>query len=70
MSFSFFSAALWSVLLILFQYFTSQLIKDIPYQTTLYATQKDIADSFSTDKNDILNFMANLLYMGIVVSLP
>lgn len=49
-----------------FRFFGPDLVKHIIYQTNLYATQKDISTSFTTDDSEILNFVAILLYMGIV----
>ena len=49
-----------------FRYFSPELVKHITYQTNLYATQKDVSTSFSTDDNEIMNFVAILLYLGIV----
>lgn len=48
------------------KFFTHQLIKHITYQTNLYATQKDVATTFSTTDDEILTFIAILLYMGVV----
>ncbi|XP_036008037.1 piggyBac transposable element-derived protein 3 [Fundulus heteroclitus] len=53
-----------------FQYFTryfdDQIIRHITYQTNLYAAQKDINTTFTTNENEILTFVAILIYMGIV----
>lgn len=48
------------------KFFTPQLIKHITYQTNLYATQKDIATTFTTTDDEIHTFIAILLYMGVV----
>ncbi|KAK3885607.1 hypothetical protein Pcinc_010198 [Petrolisthes cinctipes] len=48
------------------RFFTLQLIKHITYQTNLYATQKDVGTTFSTTEHEISNFVAILLYMGVV----
>ncbi len=47
------------------RFISPELIKHIAYQTNLYATQTDVATTFSTDENEILIFVAILLYMGI-----
>uniref|UniRef100_A0A3P9JJR6 PiggyBac transposable element-derived protein domain-containing protein n=1 Tax=Oryzias latipes TaxID=8090 RepID=A0A3P9JJR6_ORYLA len=53
-----------------FQYFTryfdDQIIRHITYQTNLYAAQKDINTTFTTNENEILTFVTILIYMGIV----
>ncbi|XP_072248003.1 piggyBac transposable element-derived protein 2-like [Leuresthes tenuis] len=53
-----------------FQYFTryfdAQVIGHITYQTNLYAAQKDINTTFTTDENEIMAFLAILIYMGVV----
>ena len=49
-----------------YRFFSPQLIKHITYQTNLYATQKDVATTFSTTDDEILTFISILLYMGIV----
>lgn len=49
-----------------FTFFTIQMVEHITYQTNLYATQKDVNTNFSTNKDEILNFVAILLYMGVV----
>lgn len=46
-------------------YFIPDLIKHITYQTNLSATQNDTATTFKTDENEILFFVAILLYMGV-----
>ena len=48
------------------KFFTPDLIQHITYHTNLYAAQKDISTSFTTDTTEILNFIAILLYMGVV----
>ncbi|XP_070814262.1 piggyBac transposable element-derived protein 3-like [Chaetodon trifascialis] len=44
------------------RYFSPQVIRHITYQTNLYATQKDV----TTTEDEMLNFVAILIYMGIV----
>lgn len=36
------------------------------YQTNLYATQKEINTTFSTNDKEIMTFLAILIYMGVV----
>ncbi|GAA6232932.1 piggyBac transposable element-derived protein 2-like [Lates japonicus] len=48
------------------RYFDAQIISHITYQTNLYATQKDINTTFSTNENEIMTFLAILIYMGVV----
>ncbi|KAG0730052.1 PiggyBac transposable element-derived protein 2 [Chionoecetes opilio] len=47
------------------RYFSSEYIKHIVYQTNLYATQKDVNTSFTTKEDEIMKFVALLIYMGI-----
>ncbi|KAL1250766.1 hypothetical protein QQF64_018562 [Cirrhinus molitorella] len=47
------------------KYFSPQVIKHITYQTNLNATQKDINTTFTTTEEEMRNFVAILLYMGI-----
>ncbi|KAL1250768.1 hypothetical protein QQF64_018564 [Cirrhinus molitorella] len=47
------------------RYFSPQVIKHITYQTNLNATQKDINTTFTTTEEEMRNFVAILLYMGI-----
>lgn len=47
------------------RYFGPQVIEHITYQTNLYATQKDVNTTFTTTKDEMMNFVAILLYMGI-----
>uniref|UniRef100_A0A4W6C6T3 PiggyBac transposable element-derived protein domain-containing protein n=1 Tax=Lates calcarifer TaxID=8187 RepID=A0A4W6C6T3_LATCA len=46
------------------RYFDAQIISHITYQTNLYAAQKDINTTFSTNENEIMTFLAIL--MGVV----
>ncbi|KAK5909525.1 hypothetical protein CesoFtcFv8_003448 [Champsocephalus esox] len=52
-----------------FQYFTRyfgpEIVTHITYQTNLYATQKDINTTFTTNENEIMTFLSILMYMGI-----
>ncbi|XP_058627599.1 piggyBac transposable element-derived protein 3-like [Onychostoma macrolepis] len=47
------------------KYFSPRVIKHIAYQTNLYATQKDVNTTFTTTEDEVRNFVAILLYMGI-----
>lgn len=47
------------------RYFSPQLIREITYQTNLYATQKDVNTSFTTCDDEVMNFIAILIFMGI-----
>ncbi|XP_051957445.1 piggyBac transposable element-derived protein 3-like [Xyrauchen texanus] len=47
------------------RYFSPQIIKHITYQTNLYATQKNINTTFTTTEDEMMNFVAILMYMGI-----
>lgn len=53
-----------------FQYFTKyfnvQVIRHITYQTNLYAAQKGINTTFTTNEKEIMIFLAILIYMGLV----
>ena len=46
------------------RFFSPQLIQHITDQTNLYATQKDISNSFCTTDEEIMHFLAILIYMG------
>ena len=48
-----------------FLFFGNNVISHIAYQTKLYATQKDVNTTFSTNERENLNFLAILLYMGL-----
>lgn len=48
------------------RYFDAQIISHIAYQTNLYAAQKDIKTTFSTNENEIMTFLAILIYLGVV----
>ncbi|KAG7511951.1 hypothetical protein JOB18_015125 [Solea senegalensis] len=47
------------------RYFDAQMISHITYQN-LYAAQKDINTTLSTKENEIMTFLAILIYMGVV----
>lgn len=47
------------------RYFSLQRIQHIVYQTNLYASQKDINTTFTTNVDEMMNFVAVLVYMGI-----
>ncbi|XP_062372032.1 piggyBac transposable element-derived protein 3-like [Sardina pilchardus] len=47
------------------RYFSDEVISHITYQTNLYATQMDINTTFATTEDEIMNFVAILMYMGI-----
>lgn len=49
------------------KYFSPHVINHITYQTNLYATQNDVNTTFVTTENEIMNFVAVLIYMGINV---
>ncbi|XP_043232535.1 piggyBac transposable element-derived protein 3-like [Amphibalanus amphitrite] len=49
-----------------FTFFSEQMVRHIAYQTNLYATQKDVNTTFSTTDDEIVNFVAVLLYMGVM----
>ena len=49
-----------------YKFFSPQLIKHITYQTNLYAVQRDVSTTFSTTEEEIMKFVAILLYMGIM----
>lgn len=49
-----------------FNFFSAQLMKHITYQMNLYATQRDVNTTFQTTEDEIVNFVAVLLYMGVV----
>lgn len=46
-------------------FFTPALINHIAHRTNLYATQRDVATTSTTDENGILSLVAILLYMGV-----
>lgn len=46
-------------------YFDTQIISHITYQTNLYAAQKDINTTLSTNANEIMTSLAILIYMGV-----
>ena len=46
--------------------FTVDLLEDIVYQTNLYARQRDVNTTFTTDKHEIMIFIGIVLYMGVV----
>ena len=41
------------------------LLEEIIYQTNLYAHQKNVNTTFSTDKNELMTFIGIVLFMGI-----
>lgn len=45
--------------------FPLEVIDHIVYQTNLYVKQKDINTSFATNRDEIMNFIGLLLYMGV-----
>lgn len=47
------------------RYFSPQVIKHITYQTNLYATQKNVNTTFTTTEDEMVKFVAILMYMGI-----
>ena len=47
-------------------FFTDELLENIAYQTNLYATQKTVNTTFKTTPDEIMNYIAVLLYMGVV----
>ncbi|XP_030260438.1 piggyBac transposable element-derived protein 3-like isoform X1 [Sparus aurata] len=47
------------------RYFSPELIELITCQTNLYASQKDIDTTFTTSLDEMMNFVAILVYMGI-----
>ncbi|KAI3366108.1 hypothetical protein L3Q82_009927 [Scortum barcoo] len=47
------------------RYFSPQVFAHIAYQTNLYATQKDINTTFTTTEEEIMDFVAIMMYMGI-----
>lgn len=48
------------------RYFHAQVIRHITYQTNLYAAQKNINTTFTTNEDEIMTFLAILIYMGVV----
>ncbi|KAJ8372580.1 hypothetical protein AAFF_G00281240 [Aldrovandia affinis] len=47
------------------RYFSPQVIEHITYQTNLYATQMDVNTTFTTTEDEVMTFVAILIYMGI-----
>ena len=47
-------------------FFTDELLESISYQTNLYATQQSVNTTFKTSPEEIMNYIAVLLYMGVV----
>ncbi|KAJ8372398.1 hypothetical protein AAFF_G00289730 [Aldrovandia affinis] len=47
------------------RYFSPQVIEHIMYQTNLYATQMDVNTTFNTTEDEVMTFVAILIYMGI-----
>ncbi|XP_061587448.1 uncharacterized protein LOC133452244 [Cololabis saira] len=47
------------------RYFSPQVIEHITYQTNLYATQMDVNTTFTTTEDEVMKFVAILIYMGI-----
>ena len=47
-------------------FFTDELLENISYQTNLYATQQSVNTTFKTTPDEIMNYVAVLLYMGVV----
>ncbi|KAK3875509.1 hypothetical protein Pcinc_019628 [Petrolisthes cinctipes] len=45
--------------------FSMELVDHIVYQTNLYAYQKDVTTTFNTNKQEIMEFIGILIYMGI-----
>ena len=48
------------------RFFTDEMLEHIAYQTNLYATQQCVTTTFKTTPEEIMNFIAILLYMGVV----
>nr|XP_053634651.1 uncharacterized protein LOC128690109 [Cherax quadricarinatus] len=46
-------------------FFTSDMVDNIAYQTNLYTKQKSIINNFATDSEEIMRFIGVLLLMGI-----
>lgn len=53
-----------------FEYFqdmlTMPLLKEIVFQTNLYAKQKDVTTTFETDVHELMVFIGIVIYMGVV----
>ena len=49
--------------------FSNELVDHIVYETNLYAKQLDVNTSFNTNRQEIMNLVGMILYMG-VVNLP
>ncbi|XP_068424540.1 piggyBac transposable element-derived protein 1-like isoform X2 [Clinocottus analis] len=49
------------------RYFNDKIISHITHQTNLYAAQKDINTTFHTNEEEIMTFVAILIYMGVVL---
>lgn len=47
------------------RYFSPDLVSHITYQTNLYASQMNINTTFATTEDEIMKFVAVLIYMGI-----
>ncbi|XP_030018215.1 piggyBac transposable element-derived protein 3-like isoform X4 [Sphaeramia orbicularis] len=47
------------------RYFSPQVISHITYQTNLYASQRDVNTTFTTTEEEMMHFVAILIYMGI-----
>lgn len=47
------------------QYFSPEIIKHITYKTNLPATQNDVNTAFTTTEDEMKNFLALLIYMGV-----
>ncbi|KAM3608637.1 uncharacterized protein V6R79_002069 [Siganus canaliculatus] len=48
------------------RYYSPELIRHIIHQTNLYTAQKDINTTFTTTEDEMMIFVAILIYMGIV----
>ncbi|KAJ8416032.1 hypothetical protein AAFF_G00380540 [Aldrovandia affinis] len=46
-------------------YFSPKVIEHITYQTNLYATQMDVNTTFTATEDEVMTFVAILIYMGI-----
>ena len=51
------------------QMFPVDIIEDIVYQTNLYARQRNVNTKFSIDKHELMVFIENVIYRG-VINLP
>ena len=47
-------------------FFTDELLVNIAFQTNLYATQQSVNTTFKTTPEEVMNYIAVLLYMGVV----